>query len=111
MMYQNKFVVCVKVDGKVVRERGDKVYLPFGCEYTILLKNLNSHRAVVSVEIDEKDVCDGSQLVIPAHGETELKGSMKGGQGYRAFRFIEKTQEISDHRGDRRKPEGHWDRC
>jgi hypothetical protein len=52
MMYSKNFVVAVKHNGKVLREEGDIVKVPFGAEYTVLLKNLNSVRAKVTVSID-----------------------------------------------------------
>ena len=39
MMYLQKLAVAVKVNGKVLREVGDTVYIPFGSEYSILIKN------------------------------------------------------------------------
>jgi hypothetical protein len=59
MMYSNRFVCSVKVNGKILREQSGTVTLPFGCEYEILLKNLNSRRAMVSVSVDGKDATDG----------------------------------------------------
>ena len=56
MVYQDKFVVSVKVNGKVLREHDkDHVYLPFGSEYSILLKNLESRKALVTINIDGKN--------------------------------------------------------
>ncbi len=45
MMYKQNFVVVVKCNGKILREQdSDVVYLPFGAEYSILLKNKDSRR-------------------------------------------------------------------
>ena len=43
-MYLNKVAVAIKSNGKVLREQGDNVYIPFGSEYSIQVKNLNSVR-------------------------------------------------------------------
>lgn len=43
MVYNNNLIACIKVDGKVLREKNSSVELPFGTEYTILLKNLNNY--------------------------------------------------------------------
>ena len=51
MMYDKKFVVALKVNGKILRERDDTVSLPFGCEYSILVKNLHSVRSQISLEL------------------------------------------------------------
>ena len=44
MMYNNKLVAAIKSNGKVLREFGEEVYIPFGSEYSILIKNLHSVR-------------------------------------------------------------------
>jgi hypothetical protein len=99
-MYSNKMVCCLKAKGKVLREFKDEVQIPFGQEYSILLKNLNTVRASVNVTIDGVDVVGGS-LVIRPNSEIELErfianGNMK--QGNR-FKFIERTSGIENHRG------------
>ena len=61
MTYKDQFVVEVKTDGQILRVRDGAVYLPYGCEYSILLKNLNSKKASVKISIDGEDVLDGGQ--------------------------------------------------
>ena len=106
-MYSNKFVACIMVDDEVVREirkdNSDLVYLPFGTDYQIRLKNLDHRRAVVSISIDGDDVLDGSQLVVESNSTTDLKGRLdsKSNKARNAFRFIEKTERVSEYRGDR----------
>jgi hypothetical protein len=101
MTYKDQFVVEVKADGQILRVRDGAVYLPFGCEYSILLKNLNSRNASVKVSIDNEDVLDGNILIIPPLMTHELKGFFRGTTVRNAFRFIQKTKQIQDHRGDR----------
>lgn len=105
MVYSEKFVAVVVCDGKILREKRvdgeDVVKMPFNSEYSIKLKNLNSVRALVSVEVDGKDVLDGKNLIIDANEDFDLKGFLKGYEATNAFKFIKKTQEISDHRGDK----------
>lgn len=98
MMFNNHFVVAIKSGGKVLRESKD-IYLPFGCEYSIYLKNLNTKRAAVSISIDGKDVLNGSQLVIEANSELNLERFLESNSEGRKFKFIERTSEIEDHRG------------
>jgi hypothetical protein len=101
MMYNNKLAIAVKSNGKVLRERGDTVYVPFGTEYTLLIKNLNSVRALVDVSIDGTDAGGGTSFVIPANGEVELERFITNGnmnKGNR-FKFIERTSKIEEHRG------------
>ena len=102
-MYSNKLVACIKVDGKVLREKGDEVYLPFGSEYTLYFKNEHSRKVQINVTIDGQDILFGKTLLLDAYDTMDLKGFVKDKDGVdnRAFRFITKTQEISDFRGDR----------
>lgn len=101
MMYSNKMVSCLKANGKVLREFNDTVFIPFGSEYSILLKNLNTVRASVNIHIDGTDVTQGSSLVINPETELELtrfitNGNMNVGN---RFKFIERTTEIENHKG------------
>jgi hypothetical protein len=103
MMYNQKFVTCIKSSGKILRENKENVFIPFGKEYTILLKNLNSVRAQVRISIDGTDATEGVSLVIQPNSELELKrfiknGNMDEGNG---FKFIEKTTVIEQHRGSK----------
>jgi hypothetical protein len=101
MMYNDKTVVAVKVNGRVLREQGDTVTLPFGSEFSILLKNLNSVRAQVKVEVDGKDATDGTRLILAPNSTLELERFIRNGNlnaGNR-FKFIERTGAIEDHRG------------
>jgi hypothetical protein len=100
MMYGNKLAAAIKVNGKVLREFKDTVYVPFGSEYTILLKNLNTTRAVVNIFIDGDNVVPGG-LVLNAGQEVDLERSIKNGnlnEGNR-FKFIERTGAVEEHRG------------
>lgn len=100
MMYNEKLVVCVKSNGKVLREFKDKIYLPYGSEYSVFVKNLNTVRALVHIYIDGNEVIDGG-LIIDAGKETNIERSVKNGnldKGNR-FKFIERTDRIEQTRG------------
>lgn len=100
MMYGNKIAAAIKVNGKVLREFKDTVYVPFGSEYTILIKNLHTQRAVINIFIDGDNVVPGG-LVLNAGQEVDLERSIKNGnlnEGNR-FKFIERTGAVEDHRG------------
>lgn len=100
MMYSNNFVVVIKHNGKVLRESANGVVrLPFGSDYSILLKNKDSRKAVADVEIDGENVATG--IIVPANDSVELKGAIEGLRVNNHFRFIKKTQEISNYRGDK----------
>lgn len=101
MVYKENFVAVIKdSSGKILREQGEFITLPFGSEYSILLKNLDSRKAVVSIHIDGNEVTDGKIIVNP-NSDCELKGFLKGNKVRRKFKFIEKTDRISEYRGDR----------
>jgi hypothetical protein len=100
MMYNQKLAAAIKVNGKVLREFKDTVHIPFGSEYTVLLKNLNTTRAVVNVFIDGNDMVPGG-IVLNAGQEVDLERSVKNGnltEGNR-FKFIERTGAVEQHRG------------
>lgn len=97
-MYSDKLVTAVKHNGRVLREQGETVFLPFGCEYSLHFKNLNSVRALVRVEIDGTNATEGTSLIVPAKGSIDLERFIKEGnfeKGNR-FKFIERTKRIED---------------
>ena len=100
MMYNQKLVASLKANGKILREFKDTVYCPFGAEYSILIKNLNTVRALVNVYIDGENQTPGG-LVLNAHQEVDLQRSIKNGnltEG-NCFKFIERTGAVENHRG------------
>jgi len=105
MAYQNQFVAAIISDGKILRETrengDDFISLPFGSEYSFKFKNLNSTRVAVTVTIDGEDVLDGQKLVVDPNDDLDLEGFMSGSAARNRFKFIEKTQQISDYRGDK----------
>lgn len=94
-MYHDKLVVAVKANGRILREQEDTVFVPFGTEYNLLIKNLGATRCQLDIEIDGSNVVDNGLVVNP--GESiELERSIKGGNlsvGNR-FKFIERTAGI-----------------
>lgn len=101
MMYKNNFVAVIKSSGSILRETGSTVYLKYGSEYSILLKNKDSRKASVSIEVDGEDVLDGHRLIVPGNTTQEVKGFMRNMNETNRFRFIHKTKQIQKHRGDR----------
>lgn len=100
-MYKSNFVCSLKVGGKILREKSGEVALPFGSEYSILLKNLHSRRAMVKVSVDGQDATEGTKLILQPNDTLELErfirnGNLKSGN---RFKFIERTSEIEEHRG------------
>lgn len=101
MTYKDQFVVEIKCRGKILRVTDDIAYLPFGSEYSLYLKNLNSKRAGVKISIDGEDVLDYQSLILEANSSTELEGFLRGIIAKNRFKFINKTKDIQDHRGDK----------
>lgn len=101
MMYANRFIASLKVGGKILREQSGAVSLPFGSEYEILLKNLNSLRSMCKVTIDGVDATEGTKLILPANGSLTLERFIKNGnlKAGNRFKFIERTSQIEGYRG------------
>lgn len=100
MVYNKKFVAAVKCNGKILREYKDVVYIPFGSEYSILLKNLNSRPALVDVTVDGREVV--SNLIVRSNDSVEVERFFEGDMiSGHALKFIEKNNDIREFRGDR----------
>ena len=102
-MYASKLAVAVKHRGKALQEFGETIYLPFGSEYSLLIKNLNTVRAAVKVKIDGVDVTQGVNLVVQPNSSIELERFIKNGNlnaGNR-FKFLQRTAAVAQHRGTR----------
>ena len=96
-MYNQKLVASIKVKGKILREFKDTVYIPFGSEYSFLIKNLNTTRAVVNIFIDGDNIVEGG-LALNAGQEVDLERAIRNNnltEGNK-FKFIERTAAIED---------------
>lgn len=100
-MFKKDMVAVVKCDGKILREDGDMVSLPFNNEYSILIKNLRSKKALVSISIDGQDILNDGKLIIDGNSEIELERFVKDLDKGNKFKFIQKTQKIQENRGDK----------
>lgn len=101
MVYRNNLVAAIKVNGKILRESDNTVTIPFGSEYTILIKNLNSVRVQVRVSIDGQDATSGTCLIIEPNRSLELERFIRNGnwESGNRFKFIERTAAIEEHKG------------
>lgn len=100
MMYGNKLAAAIKANGRVLKEFKDTVYVKFGSEYSVYMKNLNTTRALVNVFIDGTNITPGG-LVINAGQEVDLQRSIANGnltEG-NSLKFIERTGAVENHRG------------
>lgn len=98
-MYSEKLAIAVKHNNRVLREHGDAVYLPYGCEYAILVKNLNSLKALVRIWVDGQEATEGtSGLIVPPNQSVDLERFIKSGnlQEGNRFKFIERTSKIEE---------------
>lgn len=96
-MYNQKLVASIKANGKILREFKDQVYIPFGSEYSFLIKNLNTVRAVVNVFVDGEDAVPGGLVIDPGRS-VDLERWIKNGnlsEGNK-FKFIERTSAIEN---------------
>ncbi len=97
-MYSNQLAIAIKHNGKILRETKDMVHIPFGSEFSVLVKNLNSRRVKFTLSIDGANALDDTEIIVNANSEVEIKrfirsGNMNEGN---AFKFIERTQSIED---------------
>ena len=100
MMYSEKLAAAIKVNGKILREAKDTVFVPFGAEYSVYLKNLHSRRVLVNIQIDGHDVAPGG-LVIYGNQAMDLERFIINGNLSKGnkFKFIERTDSVEKHRG------------
>lgn len=85
MVYSNKFVMCVLLNGKPQEELANgMVKLPFGAEYALRFRNKNNRRAVVKLYIDGENVSGGG-YVINANDFIDIK---RHHDVDRAFKFV-----------------------
>lgn len=91
MMHSNGFILGVKDSNRnVLREIGDKVFIPFQSQYSLLIKNNNAVRAAIAVSIDGTDVLGGGELILNAYDSVDLErfvvdGNLNCGQ---RFKFV-----------------------
>jgi len=97
-MYSNKLAIAIKVDGVILKEVGDNTYLNFGSEYSILIKNLNTKRAIVKITIDGTPVSSGG-FVVNANSSIDIERFVKNNESGNRFKFIEMTDTIEQNRG------------
>ena len=85
MVYSNKFVVCVLVNGVPQNELANgTVVLPFNTEYVLRFRNKNNRKAVVKVSIDGENVSDHG-FIIPANDYVDIK---RPANKDAAFKFV-----------------------
>lgn len=105
MVFKSNFVASIKSNGKILHEDRNEtspvVYLPFQSEYSILLKNLNTVKANVNISIDGIDILYGKSIIVNPNSEINIERFLDDMDAGHRFKFIEKTEQISNFRGDR----------
>ena len=73
MVYSNKFVMCIIVDGEIQKELANgTVFIPFGNEYSIRFRNKNERKAVVKFKIDGENA-SGDGYIIDPYSHIDIK--------------------------------------
>lgn len=101
MTYRQQLVATIKVGGKILRENNNQVKIPFGAEYSIYIKNLDSVRCQFKVSIDGKNATSDNWIIVEPNSSVELERSINNGNFNKGnkFKFIERTTDIENHRG------------
>lgn len=86
MTYNNKFVMCVLVDGQVQEELANgMVKIPFGSEYSLRFRNKNDRNAAVKFFIDNEPV-SGKGYLVRKNDYIDVKRHFNQDK---AFKFVE----------------------
>jgi hypothetical protein len=73
MVYSNKFVMSVLLNGEPQKELANGVVkLPFGAEYVLRFRNKNNRRAMVKFTIDGENV-SGDGYIIDANSHVDIR--------------------------------------
>jgi len=100
-MTNTKLITSLIVEDKLLLKNNSQVKLPFGCEYSIYLKNLENKKVSIGIKIDGQDILNGSKILLNPKEEMTLERFVEELSEGRKLRFIEKTKEISDFRGNK----------
>jgi len=76
-MYSNGFAFAIKCCGRplseFIHEGGNAVYLPFGSDFELFLKNKHSKRAVVEMLVNGSKVYENGDLIIPGKSQITIE--------------------------------------
>lgn len=103
MAYHQNLVAVLVWNGEILRElENNTVLVPFGAEYQLRFKNKDSRKAVVEVEVDGRNATEFGGIIVGPNETVDLEGWMdRNGVVPHKFKFIQKTKEIKDYRGDK----------
>jgi len=72
MMYNNNFVASILVNGRISKEDGNVVKVPFGNEFAVRLRNKLNNPAAVDLYVNGTRVNQVGQLLIPANSHLDI---------------------------------------
>lgn len=96
-MHNNNVTLAIMVDGKSLYEDKSNVFIPFGTEYQIFVKNNNDFDIYVKVNVS---LFNDDIFLVRAKSKRTIKGFSEDDVFY-SFRFIEKIKEIVDNKANR----------
>ena len=102
-MYQNGFVVAVKINNQTVEERDGKVVMPFDSEYSLMLKNRNDRKSVARVYIDGEEVTKTGRLILDANDSINLERYIVDMNNGARFKFVPLSDDRVHDKGDSEK--------
>ncbi len=94
-MHTNKVSLAILVDDKPLYEKEGKVFIPYGSNYKVLIKNNNPFDIIANIALDMNFSNDS--FLIKAKSKRTIKGFSYDDDFY-GFRFVEKTKEIEKNR-------------
>ena len=90
----------MKAGGMYLADKNNKILMPFGTEYSLFFRNKDVRRVSIGpVTIDGIDALNGKRMVLDAGEDWTLKGKIRDTDDSYNFKFIERTNKISEHRG------------
>jgi len=72
-MYDNGFVVAIRVQDRFVEEKNGNFVVPFDSEYSIRLKNRNNRKAIARIYIDGEEVNKLGSFILDANSSLDLE--------------------------------------
>lgn len=91
-MHSNKISLAILVDEKPLFEKKGSVYLPYGSNYSLLIKNNNSFDIVAKVSLDMNFSNDS--FIVKAKSKRVIRGFSYEDLFY-SYRFVEETEKIN----------------
>lgn len=94
-MHVNKVSLAILVDDKALYEKDGKVFIPYGTNYKVLIKNNNPFDIIANISLDTNFSNDS--FLIKAKSKRIVKGFSHDDKFY-GFRFVESMKEIETKR-------------